>query len=101
MSSNDYSSTKAGIGSSADPDLLSNDEVYDECDQAQWVQLSEIASIRKRAEQMNAPERHPDFDGIHCLDCDEPLVKGRLSLGKIRCVECQRILEIKQKQYSS
>ena len=38
-------------------------------------------------------ETNPDFDGLHCIDCDEKIPAARLKLGKIRCVECQTVLE--------
>jgi RNA polymerase-binding transcription factor DksA len=73
-----------------DPGLLRNDEVYDETDQAQHLQLMEQAEILRRAREMNRPQTHPDFDGIHCIDCDieiPPL--RRAATGSIRCVDCQ------------
>lgn len=53
--------------------------------------LNDAAEARVR--QLAAPERHPDFDGIHCVDCGEKVVKERLKLGKVRCVLCQITLE--------
>lgn len=41
----------------------------------------------------SAPETHPDFDGNHCVDCEEPILVARLKLGKVRCVPCQQRLE--------
>lgn len=40
-----------------------------------------------------APESHPDFDGTHCIECDNDIPEGRLRLGRIRCVYCQTIKE--------
>lgn len=34
-------------------------------------------------------EDYTDFDGIHCVDCGDPIPKGRLALGRVRCVYCQ------------
>jgi RNA polymerase-binding transcription factor DksA len=76
-----------------DPGFLSNDEVFDETDQAQYLQLMEQAAIAQRARNMNAPETHPDFDGEHCIDCDVSIPKPRLAHGKIRCFDCQSYLE--------
>lgn len=42
-----------------------------------------------KAHNSAAPETHPDFDGAHCVSCDEPIPLARLNLGKVRCVECQ------------
>ena len=90
--------TFSGLSYDCDPDLLSNDEVYDDGDQAQWIQLSEIAAIQKKSQLLNAPESHPDFDGKTCLDCEDEIPKERLALHKIRCIECQRVIELRKKQ---
>ena len=52
-----------------------------------------LADAERRARGKSAPERHPDFDGEHCVDCEESILAGRLALGKVRCVECQQVLE--------
>ena len=78
-------------------ELLSKDEVYDETDQAQWIQLQEQTSYQERARKANAPEYDPSFDGIHCIDCIDNgippekavIPQGRLALHKIRCIDCQ------------
>lgn len=41
----------------------------------------------------SAPESHPDFDGVNCIACNEPIVPARLMLHKVRCVPCQELLE--------
>lgn len=77
-----------------DPGLLRNDEVYDETDQAQHLQLLEQAEIIRRAREMNRPQTHPDFDGVHCVDCDIEIPPRRLAAtGSVRCVDCQQHLE--------
>lgn len=48
---------------------------------------------RQRVERALRPEKHPDFDGAHCVDCEDDIPQGRLALGKIRCVPCQSMLE--------
>lgn len=42
-----------------------------------------------------APESHPRFDGVHCVEeeCGVELPEERLSLGRIRCVDCQERVE--------
>lgn len=52
------------------------------------MRLAAIANVAK-----DAPETHPDFDGEHCVRCDEPILPGRLAKGKVRCTACQSILE--------
>ena len=51
------------------------------------------ADAERRARGKSAPESHPDFDGSHCVGCDEIIPLARLLLGKVRCVECQNDLE--------
>lgn len=40
-----------------------------------------------------APESHPDFDGLHCVDCEEEIPALRLLMSRIRCVGCQEYKE--------
>ena len=69
----------------ADPADLGNDRAAQQLDAA----LSRVLS-------KSAPETHPDFDGEHCIECNEPIPTGRLALHKVYCVECQRVLEVKR-----
>ena len=53
------------------------------------------ADAERRARGKSAPESHPDFDGIHCVqeECGVEIPAGRLALGKVRCRDCQELLE--------
>lgn len=51
------------------------------------------AEAERRARGHSAPEFHPDFDGKNCVDCDDAIHPARLKLGRVRCVECQQLLE--------
>ena len=77
----------------ADPGHMPTDEVMDEGDQAQHLQLQELAAINRRARDLNKPEVHEDFDGEHCVECDTKIPQARLLLRKVRCVDCQTFLE--------
>lgn len=68
----------------------------------------QIREMRERAiRATTAPEKHPDFDGLHCVGasdrnsdcCGEALPKERLAAGRVRCVDCQRIKEVRLKAY--
>ena len=48
-----------------------------------------IEQIRRKA----LPETHPDFDGVNCVDCGNEIALGRLALLKVRCIQCQTLLE--------
>ncbi len=51
------------------------------------------ADAERRARGKSAPEIHPEFDGLNCVDCCEEIPSARLAMGKVRCVECQVTLE--------
>lgn len=48
-----------------------------------------LANVRAQL----APESHPDFDGMHCVDGGELIPIERLRMGRIRCVDCQEAKE--------
>lgn len=82
----------------ADPGFMQNDEVFDETDYAQHLQLMEQADVSRRARELNRPQVHPDFDGMHCVECDIEIPKLRLDAGRVRCVECQQEIETESKR---
>lgn len=86
------------IDEGANPGFILSNEVLDEAEQAQMLQLQEQATISYRAREMNRPETHPDFDGVHCVDCDDPLSTLRLSMCRVRCVHCQEMVEEEAKR---
>jgi RNA polymerase-binding transcription factor DksA len=48
-----------------------------------------LADVRARVNEA-VPQ---DFDGKHCVACDDKIPKARLALGKFRCVACQELIE--------
>lgn len=52
-----------------------------------------------RVKALAGPETHPDFDGKTCVECGEDIPPVRLSMGKVRCVYCQTLLEKRRKGY--
>lgn len=72
----------------------------DESDRASMLEMSynddAVEAVRKMA---TTPETHPDFDGKHCVECDEKIPALRLQMGKVRCVDCQAKLEATQRNY--
>jgi hypothetical protein len=93
------SSFEPTIDEGANPGYILNSEVLDEAEQAQMLQLQEQATISYRAREMNRPETHPDFDGLHCVDCDDEIPALRLALRRVRCVHCQELLEEERKRH--
>ena len=49
-------------------------------------------SLRKQIGK-SAAEWHPDFDGQHCIECNDDIAPARLALQRIRCYDCQTLLE--------
>lgn len=72
----------------------------DPIDEAQAVnELHQDVSLRNaRAEAAAVP---PGFNGVDCVDCDEPVEEGRLKLKLFRCLECARALEIRRKTHAA
>ncbi len=46
-----------------------------------------------------AAQKHPDFDGVTCIDCGDVIPQLRLKAGRIRCTPCETAVEVKSKQY--
>lgn len=84
----------------ADLGSLSPTEVFDEADHAQWLNLRELADIQRRARALNAPESHPEFNGTDCVTCGEIIPLARRELKKVRCVDCQGLLEDSRRRHS-
>jgi RNA polymerase-binding transcription factor DksA len=61
--------------------------------------MTERAIAQRRAE--TAPQAHPKFDGKHCVEaeCAVEIPAERLAAGRIRCVDCQSILERAQNSF--
>ena len=55
------------------------------------ARLNSDAETRQRGK--SAPETHPDFNGLNCVDCGEVVHPVRLAAGRVRCTECQDFLE--------
>lgn len=80
-------------GISGKEGALESNEVYDEADIASALEAGFIAQALERHKEKVAPEKHPDFDGEHCVDCLIKIPEVRLEMGKVRCVHCQTELE--------
>lgn len=82
-----------------EPEDYGMPEVMDECDAAALFQMQENQQALDRLRSKLAPETHPDFDGETCIDCGNDIPEERLAMGRIRCTECQRVREVKDKLY--
>lgn len=69
----------------------------DEADRASVIEAAFNADALRDARLKAQAEKHPDFDGKHCVECGEELPRVRLALGRVRCVECQSMLERQRK----
>lgn len=66
-------------------------------DQASHYEHMHNAGSLQAVRARLAPQTHPDFDGVHCLDCGVKLPKQRLADGRIYCTTCQEIIDKKNK----
>lgn len=77
-----------------EPDL---ERISDESDRASKIELVTTEECIKKV--LSGIERAPgDFDGVHCVDCNEPIPEARLKTGAFRDIHCQSKLELKKKQ---
>lgn len=75
------------------------DASADSFDHASDIELAFREAAIARARQAEAVPK--DFDGESCTDCGLEIPKGRLALGKFRCVHCQELKDKRDKQYAS
>jgi RNA polymerase-binding transcription factor DksA len=60
------------------------------------------ANLKNRqATSLEVPEKHPNFDGLHCVeeDCGIEIPAERLAHGRVRCVDCQTRKESRGKLF--
>ena len=71
----------------------------DVLDRASQLEEQQRAARTNEIRQAAAPETHPDFDGVHCVEdgCGVEIPEARRALGKVRCVDCQQLLEDRRK----
>lgn len=65
----------------------------DELEMANQREEEERAQGRARVTEALRPVEHPDFDGIHCVDCGDELPGVRLAYKWVRCAICQAEIE--------
>jgi len=62
------------------------------------IKAAQLAAMPEHSRKLaNGKLMFPDFDHLHCYDCDEEIPHERLALGKVRCVTCQTLLERRAK----
>lgn len=93
----DENESKDTYGLVGNEGMLESGEVYDEAELATAYEAGFLAEALKRHQEKMAPQKHPDFDGVHCLDCETEIHAKRLEMGKIRCTDCQEELEKRDK----
>ena len=70
---------------------------------ADWTDhADEIINVMQGAAVTNAryaaiPHPPEEFDGQHCVECNEPIHRQRLNLGLFLCIDCATFLERKAK----
>lgn len=65
----------------------------DELDMASEMEMAFTEKAVEAVTSRLRAEHHPDFNGVDCLECAEPLMPLRLTDRRMRCVPCQDRLE--------
>lgn len=71
----------------------------DELDMASEMEMIFNEEAQQAVAARLQPETHPDFDGRHCIECEDELPELRLTMGRIHCVSCQQRIENEKKVY--
>lgn len=73
----------------------------DEMDMASELEMmfneSAIAAVCCKLD----PQHEEGFDGLNCVECEDPLPEIRLTMKRIRCVACQSVVESRGKFFGS
>lgn len=75
------------------------EKLADELEVASQQEALRTLSSVKDIQMKLAPQKHPDFDGEHCLECGADMPTQRLTDGRIRCTGCETALEQHAKKY--
>lgn len=80
-----------------DHDELDIERISDESDRASKIELENTQECVDKV--LASIERPPsDFDGIHCIECDQEIPQARLATGAFRDIYCQELIELRRKQ---
>lgn len=72
------------------------DELDRAADLTAAVTQGHVEDIRHRARPEQVQNPDGSWPHTECVECGNEIPEGRLILGKIRCVHCQRLLEAKR-----
>lgn len=80
-----------------DHDDIDVERIADDSDRASKIEedarQEDINRVLRNIEKAPA-----DFDGIHCVECDQPIPLERLKTGAFRDIHCQSTIEQRRKQ---
>ena len=63
------------------------------------VESERERSIARSRSQLQ-PQTSDNFDGKNCIDCPSEIPQARIQMGRIRCVECQTMIERRSKLFA-
>lgn len=71
-------------------------------DQASKQEMERNAASEAKIRRLAAPQQVQNADGTWpvtaCIDCEGDIEPGRITLGRVRCFECQSDIESKNKR---
>ena len=74
-------------------------------DQASDLEASHNEAAVAAARYRNKPEQVQNKDGtwpvLDCIDCGEPIEEQPVHLGRVRCFQCQSLMETRATRFKS
>ncbi len=75
------------------------EKTADDIDRASMQEAAfTVASIKDIQKNLEA-QKHPDFLTPFCLDCGVTIPAKRLEAGRIRCTDCETLIEAESKLF--
>ena len=85
-------------------EIIESEHCPDEIDRAAIISDAHNQACIDKAVQANKPQQEPDEHGeyphVECVDCGDELPVERLRLGRVYCVACQELIELRGRLYA-
>lgn len=73
-------------------DYIDDAEAYNAIYQAAAFKTAGFDFESGKGSPVLAPQTHPDFDGVHCVECGDDMPPERLAWKRVRCTSCEEDL---------
>lgn len=69
------------------------DDLDRAADLTQQLNDMALADVRGKARPQQTQNADGTWPSPYCVECEEEIPLARLNLGRIRCIDCQQVLE--------